>query len=122
MTTGLFVAVAALTFNAAARTHLAAATNDLVGQILRTNPTLRLVPDSQRTDTIDGTAALSLVLSGRSAATGLEERVTVFTRELPDDHVIYALFIAPGRDYAELKGTFTRMIGSLQMTDESAHR
>src|SRR6185436_9604893 len=58
------------------RTSLAEATNDLVGQILRTNPTLKLVPDSQRTDTIDGAPALSLVLSGRSAATGAEERVT----------------------------------------------
>jgi hypothetical protein len=104
------------------RTSLAASTNDLVGQILRTNPTLKLVANSQRTDTIDGAAALSLVLSGRSAATGLEERVTVFTRELPDDHVIYALFIAPGQDYGELKGVFNRMIASLQVNDASAHR
>ena len=104
------------------RTSLAAATNDLVGQILRTNPTLRLVPNSQRTDTLDGAPALSLVLSGRSAATGVEERVTVFTRQLPDDHVIYALFIAPGQDYGELKAVFNRMIGSLQVNDASAHR
>jgi beta-barrel assembly-enhancing protease len=104
------------------RTSLAEATNDLVGQILRTNPTLKLVPDSQRNDKIDGAAALSLVLSGRSAATGAEERVTVFTRELPDDHVIYALFIAPGQDYGQLKATFNRMIGSLRVSDEPTHR
>jgi len=104
------------------RTSLAEATNDLIGQILRTNPTLKLVPDSQRSDTIDGSPALSLVLAGRSAATGEEERVTVFTREIPDDHVVYALFIAPGQDYAELKTTFNRMIGSLRVSDEAAHR
>ena len=104
------------------RTSLAEATNDLVGQILRTNPTLKLVPDSQRNDKIDGASALSLVLSGRSAATGAEERVTVFTRELPDDHVIYALFIAPGQDYSQLKATFNRMIGSLRVSDEATHR
>ena len=77
--------------------------------------------DSPRTDTIDGASALSLVLAGRSAVTGEEERVTVFTRGLPDDHVIYALFIAPGQDYGQLKGTFARMMGSLRVNDE-AHR
>ena len=54
--------------------------------------------------------------------TGEEERVTVFTRELPDDHVIYALFIAPGKDYGELEDTFARMMGSLSVTDVAEHR
>ena len=104
------------------RTSLAAATNDLVGQIVRTNPSLKLVPDSQRVDSIDGASALSLVLSGRSPVTGAEERVTVFTRELPDDHVVYALFIAPGTDYAALRATFNRMISSLRVNDDVLHR
>ncbi|HEX6853291.1 MAG TPA: M48 family metallopeptidase [Candidatus Polarisedimenticolaceae bacterium] len=104
------------------RTNLAEATRDLVGQILRTNPSLTPVPDSERIDTIDGASAISLVLSGRSAVTGEEERVTVFTRELADDHVVYALFIAPGQDYAELKSTFNHMIGTLRVTDTTTHR
>ena len=104
------------------RTTLAQATNDLLSQILRTNPHLKIVPNSQRIDTISGAAALSLVLSGRSAVTREEERVTVFTRELPDEDVIYALFIAPGQDYDELRKTFDRMISSLQVNDEAAHR
>jgi hypothetical protein len=65
------------------RTTLATATNDLVSQIMRTNRSLRVVEDSQRSDVIDGAKAISLVLSGQSQATGQEERVTVFTRELP---------------------------------------
>jgi hypothetical protein len=104
------------------RTTLARATNDLVGQILRTNTHLKLLPDSQRTDTISGAAALSLVLYGNSPVTREEERVTVFTRELPDDDVIYALFIAPGQDYAELRKTFDRMISTLQVNDQAAHQ
>lgn len=104
------------------RTSLARATNDLVSQIQRTNPDLRMVPDSTRRDTIDGAPALSLVLSGQSLVTREEERVTVFTRELPDDHVIYALFIAPGQDYDALKETFNRMISSLRVSDETSHR
>ena len=102
------------------RTSLAQATNDLVAQILRTNPSLKPVPDSQRNDMIDGAAALSLVLSGRSAATGEEERVTVFTRELPGADIVYALFIAPGQAYSGLNQTFQRMISSLRVSDETA--
>ena len=103
------------------RTALASATNDLVSEVMRTNRTLKVVADSQRSDTIDGARALSLVLSGESSVTGREERVTVFARELPDDHVLYALFIAPGSDYAALRATFNRMISSLRVDDRAAH-
>jgi hypothetical protein len=104
------------------RTNLAAATNDIVSQIVRTNPHLKLVPNSQRTETLSGAQALSVVLAGTSPVTRTEERVTVFTRELTDDDVIYALFIAPGQDYDELRATFNRMINSLDVNDAAAHR
>jgi len=104
------------------RTSLARATNDLVGQILRTNPNLQMMQDSERRDRIDGEPSLSVVLSGRSSVTRQEERVTLFTRELPDGHIIYALFIAPGQDYDGLNKTFNRMISSLRVSDEETHR
>jgi len=104
------------------RTTLAQATNDLVSQILRTNPYLKLMQNSQRTDTISGASALSLILTGTSPVTRREERVTVFARELRDDDVIYALFIAPGQDYSELRRTFDRMISSLQVNDRAVHQ
>jgi Zn-dependent protease with chaperone function len=103
------------------RTDLSEATDDLLGQIVRTNPTLRVDPDSKRIDTIDGASTLSLGLSGRSPLTGGEEHVTLFTRDLPDGHVVYALFIAPGRDDARLKGTFSRMMESLRVNDRASH-
>ncbi|HET8947199.1 MAG TPA: M48 family metallopeptidase [Candidatus Polarisedimenticolia bacterium] len=102
-------------------THLAAATDDLVAQILKSNRSLKVVPGSQRTDTLSGNAALSVVLAGTSATTGTEERVTVFTRELTDDDVIYALVIAPGRDYYQLARTFNHMIDSLEVNDQAVH-
>jgi Zn-dependent protease with chaperone function len=106
---------------AVSRTNLAEATNDLVSQILRTNPHLKFVADSQRLETVSGDQAISLVLSGRSPATQREERVTVFTRELSDEHVIYALFIAPAPDYSALRRSFERMISSLEVNDSAAH-
>jgi len=104
------------------RSQLAVATEDLVSEILRTNRNLSVVPDSQRSDRINGQPALSLAMSGRSRVTGQEERVILFTRELPDEHVIYALFIAPADDYSVLRPTFERMISSLQVNDDSVHR
>jgi beta-barrel assembly-enhancing protease len=97
------------------------ATQDLLAQITESNPHLRPT-GSRRRETIDGASALSQVLSGRSPVTGEEERVTVFTRELPDGHVVYALFIAPGREYAAMAPVFSRMVRTLQVNDEVAHR
>lgn len=97
------------------------ATQDLITQITQSNSHLRAT-GSRRRETIDGAPALSQVLSGRSPVTGEEERVTVFTRELPDGHVVYALFIAPGRDYGTMSPVFSRMVRTLQVNDEVAHR
>ena len=91
------------------------ATSDLVGRLVRANPMLKRVPDWQRSDTMGATFGLSLVLSGPSAVTGEEERVTVIARELPSDQLLLlAALIAPAEDYGELKTTFDRMIGSLR--------
>jgi hypothetical protein len=104
------------------RGSLEDATDDLVRQIIRSNSYLRAQDDSPRREEIDGAAALSVVLSGRSPITGQEERVTVFTRRLPDDHVLYALCIVPGRDYDSLARTFSQMLRTLGVNDEAAHR
>jgi hypothetical protein len=103
------------------RGSLEDATDDLVRQILRSNSYLRAENRSARREQIDGASAYSVVLSGRSPVTGEEERVTVFTRSLSDDHVIYALFIVPGRDYDSLERTFSHMVRTLNVNDEAYH-
>jgi len=102
-------------------TSLEQATNDLVNQIRESNPHLSLIPNSTRRQTIDQGRALSVMLGGRSPVTGSDERVTVFTRELPDGHVLYALFVAPAQDYSALSQTFQTMVSSLHVNDEAAH-
>jgi hypothetical protein len=103
------------------RGTLEQATNDLVNQLIQGNPHLRVVRNSTRRQTIDNARALSVVLGGRSPVTGVDERVTVFTRELPDGHVIYALFVAPSQNYSALAQTFQSMVSSLRINDESYH-
>ena len=106
---------------ASGRGTLEQATNDLANELMRANPHLRAVPGSMKRQTIDSANALSVVLAGRSPVTGADERVTVFTRELPDGHVLYALFVAPAQDYAALSRTFQSMVSSLRVNDQAAH-
>ena len=89
------------------------ATNDLVGRLVRANPMLKRVPDCQPGNTIDASVGLSLVLAGRSAVTGEDERVTVVARQLPSHQLLLAALIAPREDYGEVETTFDRMMGSL---------
>ena len=42
--------------------------------------------------------------------------------DLPDGHVIYALFTAPARSYDEVAQTFGRMLRTLAVNDVAAHR
>jgi Zn-dependent protease with chaperone function len=104
------------------RGSLEDATDDLVRTILDANPYLRTQTGSAQSEVIDGAAGFSVVLSGTSPATGMEERVTVYTRGLTDGHVIYALGISPGRDANTFDPIFRRMMRSLNVNDQSYHR
>lgn len=104
-----------------AHVSLEEASHDLIDQLTRTNPYLRPVKGSQRRQTLGGARALSIVLAGRSPVSREEERVTVFTRQLPDGHILYALFVAPSKDYKALSPTFQRMVSKLVVSDRAAH-
>lgn len=103
------------------RRRLRDATDDFTRQLMESNRHLR-VRNTPRRDQIAGDEALSVTLAGRSPVTGREERITLFTRELPDGHIIYCLLIAPGGDYQELTPTFQRMIASLRVNENVEHR
>lgn len=103
-------------------TALADATNDLVRTILSSNTYLQAPSGITQPETIAGQVGYSVMLSGVSPVTGEEERVTLYTRALPDGHVLYALLVAPAQDYATVQPTFVRMLGTLQVNDAAAHR
>ena len=98
------------------------ATDDLVRQILASNTYLTARTNSAQSGTIDGAPAYSVLLRGTSPVTGEEERVTVFTRILPDDHVLYALCITPTRTSSAVERVCSQMMNTLQVNDEAAHR
>jgi len=98
------------------------ATDDLVAQIRRSSPHLRESPGREQRQQVDGARGLAVVLQGVSPVTGEQERVRVVTRELLDDHVLYALFVTPRDEASRLEATFDRMIDSLHVDDRVAHR
>jgi len=95
--------------------------SDLVRHILETNPHLRTVNGSRQLRTVSGQASFSTVLAGRSPESGVDERVTVVTRELPDGHIVYLLLIAPEQEYGSFQPAFDRMVQSLRTDAQQVH-
>jgi Zn-dependent protease with chaperone function len=113
---------------------LGQATADLVRQIRESNDYLRPAGGGQRQGNrgqrqgdagqrgmVGNGVGLTRILTGVSPVTGEEERVTLVTQQMSDGHVLYALLIAPDRDYAAMSPAFTRMVQSLHVNDQSAH-
>jgi hypothetical protein len=105
-----------------ARGFLEDATDDLVRQILRVSPHLSAPIGSARPEAVDGSQGYSVRLSGRSPVTGEQERVTVYTWALPDDHVAYLACITPVKTATVVERTCSRMIQSLDVNDAALHR
>lgn len=98
------------------------ATDDLVRQILSVNSYLRATTGSAKVEAVDGLRGYSVRLSGRSPATGLVERVTVYTRMLPDEQVIYLACIAAGPTALTVERACSRMAMSMRINDTAANR
>ena len=64
------------------------ATSDLLNQVVHDSPYLRVIGRSGNVTTLRGT----------NPNTGIAERVTVATRQLADEHLIYLLFVTPDRE------------------------
>ena len=104
------------------RAALEDATDDLIRVILGANPYLKVVAASTKAETINGARAYTTLMSGMSPLTGLEERVKVYTRMLPDDHVMYAVCVSPARDFAVVEATLSRIMQSLNVDEDAVHR
>ena len=98
------------------------ATDDLIRQILSVNSWLSAPTGSARAEVVDGVRGYSVRLSGRSPITGQRERVTVYTRALPDDQVIYMACIAPWRIFGPVERACARMVQSMRINETAANR
>ncbi len=97
------------------------ATQDLLGQIQSGSRHLTVVRGSTKRVNVNGGEALTATLRGNNPNTRLEERVTVVTRQLHDDHLIYMLFVTPEKDAAAYSKLLTAMVNSLQVDEDANH-
>lgn len=100
---------------------LTSATMDLVQQIQQSNPNLQRLAGSDRRLTLSGRPSYSTVLAGTSAGSRSEERITVVTSELPDEHIMYLLLVGRSEDYTALSPAFDRMVRSLRINEAARH-
>lgn len=98
-----------------------AATDDLIQQIMRTSPHLRVVRGSGQAFRLAGGQGLGASLSGTSPVTGIRERVTVVTRQLVDGHLIYMLFVTPEAETEAYGRTLSNIVASLRIDDDGRH-
>ena len=98
------------------------ATDDLVRQIIDASTWLKAPVRSARPQQVDGMRGYAVRLRGRSPVTGEMEQVTVYTRALPDHHVLYLACVAGGRATASVERACNRMLQSLRINDATLHR
>ena len=97
------------------------ATNDLLGALRQSSPYLQVVSGSAGRFRLAGGTAAGAVLRGVDPQTGIDERVTVVTRQLADEHLLYMLFITPERDAANYRDLLNAMVGSMQIDPNRRH-
>ena len=96
------------------------ATNDLLATLQQSSPYLRPSGSGQRVSMAGGTA-LAATLRGTDPTTGIAERVTVVTRQLADEHLIYMLFITPEREANRYSSVLNAMVNSMQINETRQH-
>ena len=97
------------------------ATNDLIAQIRSGSPYLTEVRGSGQRFRMNNGTALAATLRGTNPSTGIAERVTVVTRQLADDHLLYLLFITPDREAQNYNGVLQAMVSSMQIDPNRPH-
>ena len=97
------------------------ATNDLLSALQQSSPYLRLVSGSAGRVRLAGGTADAATLRGVDPQTGIDERVTVVTRQLADEHLLYLLFITPERDAGNYRDVLNAMVSSMQIDPNRQH-
>ncbi len=94
------------------------ATADLVQTLQQSNPGLRSSGNPQNID-VNGLQGRSVILIGaspiRQSSEALRERDWLVAVPRPRGGLLYLVFIAPDKDFAELRSTYERMLDSLQV-------
>jgi hypothetical protein len=97
------------------------ASNDLIAQIRQGSPHLKPIRNSSQRFRLSGGEALSVSLRGTNPNTRIQERVTVVTRQLHDDHLLYLLFVTPEAESRQYAPVLQSMVNSFQVDEDANH-
>ncbi len=94
--------------------NLQTATDELIDSLARGNPNLSRPSGYQRAR-VGGQDGLRTILSNTSEATGQRENIELFTTQLRDGNLFYAVGVAPRDAFSSYQGLFDRIVGSIQL-------
>ncbi len=92
---------------------LETATEELVRSLAQSNPRLGRASGYDR-GTIGGRPGLRTVLSNQSDITGGPEQIELFTTQMRDGTLFYAIGVAPRNAFPEYEGVFRKVVGTIQ--------
>ena len=96
--------------------NLQDATEELIESLGQSNPGLRRASGPERVN-LSGRAGLRSVLTNSQSATGQPESIVIFTTQLRDGNLFYAVAVAPQDDFNAYRGVFDRVIRSIQLME-----
>jgi predicted Zn-dependent protease len=97
------------------------ATQDLLTEVQRSSPYLKLTSNTGQRVSMSGGTALAVALRGTDPVTGIDERVTIVTRQLSDEHLLYMLFVVPQRDASNYSNVLNTMVNSMRINTSQPH-
>ena len=109
ITHGVMFSVAQSNYN-----DLQGASQEVVQGLMQSNNYLRQQSGFTRTN-VNGRAALSATLVGRSPITGVNERVIIVTTTLGNGQVFYMAAVSPQNEYGTYQRAFNDILRSLQL-------
>jgi len=90
------------------------ATDDLIANMRQSNPGLQQVGNS-RSIQVSGVSGRSVELMGTSPIQGQRERDWLVTVPASGGNVLYTVFVAPEKDFEQLRPTFETMLRGLRV-------
>ena len=95
-------------------THdLQTSTTELLDSLAQGNPSLRRQGNSSKVN-VGGRQGLRTTLSNTSS-TGQAESIVVFTTQLRDGNLFYAVAVAPQDVFPSYRGVFDKIVSSIQL-------
>jgi hypothetical protein len=95
---------------------LQTATDELLQSLAQGNPNMRRSGGYDRVS-FAGRRGLRTVVMNRNEATGQDEAIQVYTTQLRNGSMMYAIGVAPDREFDSYRRVFDRVVGSLQVSD-----